>query len=102
MLCRRAAAMLPAVAAKPACHNAALPGRNGCARRYGERSVSTSAGWVARRRVEDHFPSFDLVVVVRSRIERWVRQKYFYWPVEETGTVLLKTMDVEQLLQSSS
>jgi hypothetical protein len=33
----------------------------------------------------------------RSKIERMVKTKYLSWPVEEPETVLLKTMDVEEL-----
>jgi hypothetical protein len=64
---------------------------------------------VSREALEDHFgangqdkegrlASFHLS---RSKIERMVRTKYLSWPVEEPETVLLKTIDVEQLSRVS-
>lgn len=38
----------------------------------------------------------------RSKIERLVREKYLSWPVEEPELVLVKTMDVETLSNSST
>jgi hypothetical protein len=60
---------------------------------------------VSREVLEDHFgangqdmegrlASFHLS---RSKIERMVKTKYLSWPIEEPETVLLKTMDVEEL-----
>jgi hypothetical protein len=65
---------------------------------------------VSRETLEDYFGADDLdrdgrveaFLKNRSKIERLVRTKYLSWPVEETGTVLLKTMDVERLLQATS
>jgi Protein of unknown function (DUF1488) len=37
----------------------------------------------------------------RSKIESLVRRKYLSWPVEEPQHVLVKTMDVERLSNSS-
>jgi len=38
----------------------------------------------------------------RSKIEQWMRAKYLSWPVEDPETLILKTMDVEKLLQATS
>lgn len=65
---------------------------------------------VSREALEDHFGSTDLnnsarvatFLKNRSRIERLLRTKYLTWPVEEAGTVLLKTLDVEKLTLSVS
>ena len=35
----------------------------------------------------------------RSLIERMAREKYLYWPVEEPEAVLLKTMEIPELLE---
>jgi hypothetical protein len=44
--------------------------------------------------MEGRLASFHLS---RSKIERMVKAKYLSWPIEEPETVLLKTMDVEEL-----
>ena len=60
---------------------------------------------VSREALEDHFgangqdkegrlASFHLN---RSKVERMIKTKYLSWPVEDPETVLLKTMDVEEL-----
>lgn len=38
----------------------------------------------------------------RSRIELVARAKYLFWPIEEPGAVLIKTMDVPKLLKEVS
>jgi hypothetical protein len=38
----------------------------------------------------------------RSRIELMAREKYLSWPIEEPGTVLIKTMDLPKLLKEIS
>jgi hypothetical protein len=37
----------------------------------------------------------------RSRIEQLARTKYLSWPVDEPGAVLIKTMDVQELLKET-
>jgi hypothetical protein len=65
---------------------------------------------VSREALEDHFGADNLdrdgrleaFRKGRSKIERLLRAKYLSWPVEEPESVLLKTMDVEKLLQIAS
>jgi hypothetical protein len=60
---------------------------------------------VSREALEDHFGADDLdrdgrldcFRRNRTAIESMLRTKYMSWPVEEAGTVLLKTMDVLKL-----
>jgi hypothetical protein len=64
---------------------------------------------VSREALEDHFGSTDLnnsarvatFLRNRSRIESLLRTKYLTWAVEETGSVLLKSLDVEELTLSA-
>ena len=64
---------------------------------------------VSREALEDHFGAdkqdkegrLATFHLRRSKIERMVRTKYLSWPVEEPETVLLKTIDVEQLSRVS-
>lgn len=65
---------------------------------------------VSRETLDDHFGADNLdedgrieaFRKNRSKIERLLRTKYLSWPVEEPESVLLKTMDVEKLLQTTS
>jgi hypothetical protein len=65
---------------------------------------------ISREVLEDYFAAdgvdksgrVEAFLKNRSKIERMVRTKYLSWPVEEPGTVLLKTMDVEKLLRTTS
>ena len=59
---------------------------------------------VSREAIEDHFRAggsndtrLEAYLANRSRIERLLRTKYLTWPVEESGNVLLRTMEVEGL-----
>jgi hypothetical protein len=38
----------------------------------------------------------------RSTIEQMARKKYLHWPIEDAGTVLIKTFDVPKLKQETS
>jgi hypothetical protein len=63
---------------------------------------------VSRETLDDHFGADSLDKAGRleafrknrSRIEGLLRTKYLSWPVEEPGTMLLKTMDVESLART--
>jgi hypothetical protein len=65
---------------------------------------------VSREALEDHFDAGNLdkdgrleaFNKNRSKIERLLRTKYLSWPVEEPEFVLLKTMDVPKLLETTS
>jgi hypothetical protein len=65
---------------------------------------------VSREALEDHFGADNLdkdgrleaFRKNRSKIEGLMRAKYLSWPVEEPDSVLLKTMEVEKLLQIAS
>ena len=60
--------------------------------------------------LDDHFEANGLdrkkrvesVLKNRSTIELMARTKYLSWPIEEPGTVLIKTMDVPRLLKELS
>jgi hypothetical protein len=62
---------------------------------------------ISREALDDHFGTDGLdqkgrveaFQKNRSRIELMARAKYLSWPIEEPGTVLIKTMDVPRLLQ---
>jgi hypothetical protein len=101
-----------------------LPGidltfNNPPARYDGDRDVVTFTGEalgnsvkcaVSREVLDDHFGADNLdkegrmeaFRKNRSNIERLLRTKYLLWPVEEPEFVLLKTMDVPKLLQTTS
>ena len=101
-----------------------LPGidltfNNPPARYDGDRDVVTFTGEalgdsvncaVSREALADHFGANNLdkegrleaFRKNRSNIERLLRTKYLSWPVEEPEFVLLKTMDVPKLLQTTS
>jgi hypothetical protein len=63
---------------------------------------------VSRETLEDYFDADNLdktgrveaFLKNRSKIERLMRTKYLSWPVEDSETLLLKTLDVERLLQA--
>jgi hypothetical protein len=63
---------------------------------------------VSREALEDHFDAnnrgkvgrIEAFQKSRSKIETLLRLKYLTWPVEEPGSVLLRTMDVENLSNS--
>jgi hypothetical protein len=65
---------------------------------------------VSRETLEDYFDANNLdktgrleaFLKNRSKIEQLMRTKYLSWPVDELETVLLKTLDVEKLLQATS
>jgi hypothetical protein len=65
---------------------------------------------VSRETLEDYFDADNLdktgrveaFLKNRSKIERLIRTKYLSWPVEDPETVLLKTLDIEKLLQATS
>jgi hypothetical protein len=62
---------------------------------------------ISREALDDHFGTDGLdqkgrveaFLKSRSSIERMARAKYLSWPIEEPGTVLVKTMDVPRLLE---
>jgi hypothetical protein len=62
---------------------------------------------ISREALDDHFGTDGLdqkgrveaFLKNRSRIELMARAKYLSWPIEEPGTVLIKSMDVPRLLQ---
>jgi hypothetical protein len=62
---------------------------------------------ISREALDDHFGTNGLdqkgrveaFLKNRSRIELMARAKYLSWPIEEPGTVLIKTMDVQKLLK---
>jgi hypothetical protein len=76
----------------------------------GEALGSPVACNVSRETLEDHFDADNLdkngrleaFLKNRSKIEQLMRTKYLSWPVDAPETVLLKTMDVEKLLQATS
>jgi hypothetical protein len=65
---------------------------------------------VSRETLEDYFDADNLdktgrveaFLKNRSKIEQLIRTKYLSWPVEDPETVLLKTLDIEKLLQATS
>ncbi len=65
---------------------------------------------VSRETLEDYFDADNLdktgcveaVLKNRSKIEQLMRTKYLSWPVEEPETLLLKTLDVEKVIQATS
>jgi hypothetical protein len=65
---------------------------------------------IGREALDDHFGADGLgqdgrveqFLKNRSKIELMARTKYLSWPVEEPGTVLIKTMDVPKLLKETS
>jgi hypothetical protein len=65
---------------------------------------------VSRETLDDHFGADGLgqnerlqqFLKNRSKIELLARTKYLSWPVEEPGTVLVKTTDVQKLLNEIS
>jgi hypothetical protein len=62
---------------------------------------------ISREALDDHFGTdrldqkgrVEAFLKNRSKIELMARTKYLSWPIEEPGTVLIKTMDVPILLQ---
>lgn len=62
---------------------------------------------ISREALDDHFGTNGLdqkgrveaFLKNRSRIELMASAKYLSWPIEEPGTVLIKTMDVQKLLK---
>jgi len=60
---------------------------------------------ISRATLDDHFGAHGLgtggrvrkFLENRSTIERMARAKYLSWPIEEAGTLLIKTEDVPQL-----
>lgn len=62
---------------------------------------------ISREALDDHFGTDGLdqkarveaFLKNRSKIELMARTKYLSWPIEEPGTVLIKTMDAPALLQ---
>jgi len=64
---------------------------------------------ISREALDDHFGTdgqdqkgrVESVLKNRSKIEQMARTKYLSWPVDEPGTVLIKTMDVPQLLKGT-
>lgn len=60
---------------------------------------------ISREALADHFGTTGLdqkgrieaFLTNRSEIERLARAKYLSWPIEEPGTVLIKTMDIPKL-----
>jgi hypothetical protein len=62
---------------------------------------------ISREALDDHFGTNGLdqkgrveaFLKNRSRIELMARAKHLSWPIEEPGTVLIKTMDVQKLLK---
>ena len=71
----------------------------------GEALGSSVSCAISREALDDHFGADDLdkdgrvetFLKNRSTIERMARTKYLSWPVEEPGTVLIKTDDVPKL-----
>lgn len=65
---------------------------------------------ISRAALDDHFGTDGLdqkgrveaVLRNRSKIELLARAKYLTWPVEQPGTVLIKTTDMPKLLQEIS
>jgi len=65
---------------------------------------------ISREALDDHFGTdglaqkgrIEIVSKNRSKIERMARAKYLHWPIEESGTVLIKTMEVSKLLKEAS
>lgn len=65
---------------------------------------------ISREALDDHFGTDGLdpkgrvekVLRNRTKIELMARIKYRSWPIEETGAVLIKTMDVPELLKEAS
>jgi hypothetical protein len=65
---------------------------------------------VSREALDDHFGAdgqnqkgrVESVLRNRSRIEQMARTKYLSWPVDEPSEVLIKTMDVPQLLKETT
>ena len=63
---------------------------------------------ISREALADHFGTIGLdqkgrieaYFKNRSAIERLARTKYLSWPIEQPGVVLLKTMDIEELLKN--
>jgi hypothetical protein len=64
---------------------------------------------ISREALDDHFGAdgqdqkgrVESVLRNRSRIEQMARTKYLSWPADEPGVVLIKTMDVMQLLKEA-
>jgi len=64
---------------------------------------------ISREVLDDHFGTdgtdqarrVEAVRKSRSKIEQIVRTKYLSWPVEEPGTVLIRTMEVPKLLREA-
>jgi hypothetical protein len=62
---------------------------------------------ISRGALDDHFGTdrldqkgrVEAFLKNRSTIELMARTKYLSWPVEEPGTILIKTMDVPKLQQ---
>jgi hypothetical protein len=60
---------------------------------------------ISREALDDHFGAaklghagrFEKFLEKRSAIEAMAREKYLFWPIEEPGAVLIKTMDVPKL-----
>jgi hypothetical protein len=60
---------------------------------------------ISREALDDHFGAdklghagrFEKFLEKRSAIEAMAREKYLFWPIEEPGAVLIKTMDVPEL-----
>jgi hypothetical protein len=75
----------------------------------GEALGSSVSCAISREALDDHFGADDLdkdgrvetFLKNRSTIERMARTKYLSWPVEEPGTVLIKTADVPKLLKGT-
>lgn len=65
---------------------------------------------ISREALDDHFGTdnrdnqgrLERFMESRSEIENLARTKYLSWPIEDVGAVLVKTMDVPRLLQSSA
>jgi len=71
----------------------------------GEALGNPVTGAISREALADHFGANDVgqdgrvqkFLENRSTIERMARTKYLTWPVEQPGTVLIKTTDVPKL-----
>jgi hypothetical protein len=87
--------------------------------RYDSRDIVTFAGEalgapvacaISREALDDHFGADGLgkegrvatFLKNRSKIELMARIKYLSWPIDEPNSVLIKTMDVHELLKEIS
>lgn len=65
---------------------------------------------ISREALDDHFGAdglgqqgrIDSFKKHRSKIELLARTKYLFWPIDEPGAVLIKSMDVSRLSEESS